>query len=338
VVTEHRVIKRYCPCCQRYQSPKLDLRGVVLGQRRVGVRLMSLIAYLRQSLRLPVGRIVRYLGTMHGLWLSEGGIVALLHAAAEAAAPVAEELHKQARRSAVLHADETGWREGGRNGYIWGLSTEGPEAVRYYRFDFSRGTGAAKAVVGERVRGYLVTDFLGSYNDIAGGHQRCWPHLLRALHKLKEKRGQHPDVVPWAEEVGELYAQAKEWLQTEAARDKPGRERKYVELTGQLHLLGLRYAQTKEHPCQGLAKMLLRHEEELFPFVLVEGLPADNNLAERSLRPLVVIRKISGGTRSPKGSQTRMTLSTVFETWHARGLNPFTECLRLLSRPTPTPS
>ena len=93
----------------------------------------------------------------------------------------------------------------------------------------------------------------------------------------------------------------------------------------------LLYAQS-EHHCQALAKRLLRHQDELFQFVLVAGLRADNNLAERSLRPLVVVRKISGGTRSPAGSQTRMTLASVFGTWKARALNPFLQCLSLLGQ------
>jgi hypothetical protein len=46
----------------------------------------------------------------------------------------------------------------------------------------------------------------------------------------------------------------------------------------------------------------------------------------------VVIRKISGGSRSPEDTKTRMALASLFETWQARGLNPFDECLRLLSQ------
>jgi transposase len=70
----------------------------------------------------------------------------------------------------------------------------------------------------------------------------------------------------------------------------------------------------------------------LTQFVLVAGLSADNNQAERRIRPLVVIRKISGGSRSPEGTKTRMVLASLFETWQARGLNPFDECLRPLSQ------
>ncbi len=87
-----------------------------------------------------------------------------------------------------------------------------------------------------------------------------------------------------------------------------------------------------KHPCQAVSKRLLRHEEELFQFLLVDGLSAHNNLAERSIRPLVVIRKISGGSRSAAGTQTRMALVSLFETWQARTMNPFQACLTLLTQ------
>ena len=58
-------------------------------------------------------------------------------------------------------------------------------------------------------------------------------------------------------------------------------------------------------------------------------------LAERSVRPLVIARKISGGSRSPTGSQTRMALFSCLGTWAAQGLTPFLQCLTLLSQPNP---
>jgi hypothetical protein len=85
-----------------------------------------------------------------------------------------------------------------------------------------------------------------------------------------------------------------------------------------------------------LAKRLLRHEAELFQFVRVAGVPADNNLAERGVRGLVVTRKISGGSRGAAGTATRMALASLVGTWQARGLNPFEEALALL-RQTPCP-
>ncbi len=75
------------------------------------------------------------------------------------------------------------------------------------------------------------------------------------------------------------------------------------------------------------------HIKELFVFVAEPQAPPDNNAAERSLRHLVVSRKISGGTRSRQGTDTKMTLASIFGTWRAQGLNPLTACQQLLTSP-----
>ena len=333
-VVEHQVIKRWCPHCRRWRSPQLDLTGQVFGQGRIGTHIASLVAFLSLVLRLPMRRIQAYLRQVHQLTISTGEVVELLHAVRRALQSQVDTLKTQARASPILHADETSWRENGQNGYIWSFSTPGEEAVRYYEYDHSRGQAVVKRILGGKFTGHLVSDFYCGYNEYAGKHQRCWVHLLRDLHARKEA---HPDdavVVQWAEDVRALYDDAQKWLREHAAPSREERERQYVALLAQAHALGLRYAREKKHPCQALAKRLLRHEDELFQFVLVAGLSADNNLAERSVRPLVVIRKISGGSRSAEGTKTRMALASLFETWQARGLNPLEECHRLLSQPT----
>ena len=61
--------------------------------------------------------------------------------------------------------------------------------------------------------------------------------------------------------------------------------------------------------------------------------PADNNPAERSLRHLVISRKVSGGTRSEQGTESKMALASIFGTWRALGLNPLAACRQLLVSP-----
>jgi hypothetical protein len=171
-------------------------------------------------------------------------------------------------------------------------------------------------------------------------------YLLRDLHDLRKAHPLPPEtVIPepvavhrWCQAVRQLYDDAQTWLKQHPTASQADREAEYVRLTGQRHALGLHYAQVKEHPCKALCQRLLRHEDELFPFVLVDGLSADNNQAERSIRPLVVIRKISGGSRSDAVTKTRMALASLFETWLARGLNALQECLRALGAPAPTPA
>lgn len=335
-IIEHRILKRWCPRCQRWRSPTLPMAGQVLGQGRISVRVVSLIAYLRTTLRLPIRRICAYLQTLHNLTLSPGAIVALLHQLRRTTQPAVQQLQAIARGSPVVHADETGWREAGRNGFIWTLSTPGLTAVRYYEYDPSRAGAVLNRLLGGTLHGHLVSDFYGGYNIYAGQHQRCWVHVLRDLHTLKIEHPADGSLQAWAAAVRALYDEAQLCVQRDVGTQQAQREQHYQELVEQAHALGLQSAQCQKHPCAALAKRLLRHQDELFQFVLVAGLRADNNLAERSLRPVVVIRKISGGSQSAEGTKTRLALASLFETWQARSLNPFEEGLKVL-RQTPLP-
>lgn len=306
----------------------------MLGQGRIGVRIASLVAYLRTTLRLPIRTIRSYLQTLHGLTLSSGALAELLHQVRRAREPTLAGLKAEARASPILHADETGWREAGQNGYVWSLST--PDGVRYYAYDRSRAGAVAQRLIGAGYRGHLVSDFYAGYNQLPGPKQRCWVHLLRDLDALVGRHGQDVRVRQWVVQVVACYRLAVQRLGQAPALPPARRQAFYARLVERVAELGRQYAQVRGHVCQALAKRVLRHQDELFQFVLVDDLPADNNLAERSLRPVVVLRKISGGTQSPAGSQTRLGLASVFETWRARGLNPFEECLKLLQQ-TPLP-
>jgi len=334
-ISEHQVVKRWCPHCEAWQSPTLNLSQQVMGQGRIGLRIASLVSYLRTALRMTIRQIQAYLHTLHGLWLSIGEITELTHRVRTAAEKTIDDLKQQIRQSPVIHGDETGWREDGQNGYVWVLTTPGAEGIRYYEYDHSRG----QAVVDRLLKGVrdacLVTDFYAAYNNYAGPHQRCWTHLLRALHELKEEQAQNPAVLTWAGEVRRMYDDAQAWRSAHPTASGVERAAIYPVLVNRAGVLGIQYAQVSGHPCNALAKRLMRHQEELFQFVWRDGVSADNNLAERTIRPLVVIRKISGGTRSDKGTKTRLGLASLFGTWHVRGLNPFVECLRLLSHAPP---
>jgi hypothetical protein len=161
-------------------------------------------------------------------------------------------------------------------------------------------------------------------------------HLLRDLHALKQAHAEMPEVLTWVANVRELYDEGKTWVQEHRTPTDAECQEKYADLLTRVCALGEQYALT-EHPCRTLAKRILRHQDELFQYVLHPGVPADNNLAERALRPLVIMRKISGGSRSAEGSQTRLTLFSLVSTWAAQGLNPFLNCLHLLQSPGAPP-
>lgn len=138
-------------------------------------------------------------------------------------------------------------------------------------------------------------------------------HLLRDLVKLVERHGQDVRVRQWAVQLEATYRSAQQRLGQEPRLSVEERGALAARLCERVRALGQQYAKAKKYPCRALAQRVLRHAHELFVFVEVDGVSADNNAAERSIRP-VVVRKISGGTKSAKGSQTRFGLASLFET------------------------
>lgn len=342
VVTEHRVQRGWCSACGCWREAPLDLRGQAhqaFGQGRLGVGIASLVAHLRTALRLPIRSIQRYLVDLHGLRVSVGEIVGVLHRVAQQGVPAVQAIRDVARSRAVVHADETGWRESGHNGYAWLLAT--PEGERYVEFHHSRAGAVANALVGEDFHGVLVTDFYGGYNDTPGGqHQRCWVHLLRDLRTLAEAHADGTSLT--AVEVRVWTAAVRGvWRQVRAAvrRDPPlaAEQRRSLaqRLQRTLHALGDQFVTALGHPCRALAWRLWHFGPELLTCVAQSGVPPDNNAAEQAVRPLVVGRKISGGTRSPRGSDTRMALYSLAATWTAQGRNPLAEFRHLLHSSLP---
>jgi hypothetical protein len=325
-VAEHVYVERRCPHCHGRWQPGPELEGVVVGQRRFGNGLLSLLAYLREELRLPIRAIQGYLATVLGLALSVGSIVAALHLLAARAAPVVARLQEAIRAGPVLHVDETGWRQDGHNGYAWTFSTE-RERVFVHG---GRDRTVLEAALGEEYGGVLVSDFYAVYTGYAGRHQYCWAHLLRDVDELVAAHRQDALVRGWADGVHTLYQQA---LAAAAVPDRTPAARTAARQTCEAALAALcaPYLGAAAAPQRVLAARMDKHLGELFVFVEEPAVPATNNAAERSLRHLVTTRKISGGTRSAAGTATKMTLATLFGTWRAQGLDPLAECRALLA-------
>jgi hypothetical protein len=324
-VTEHAFVARNCPLCGKRHLPKVDLGGVVLGQQRLGVNLVSLIVTLREEGRLPVRTIQWYLATFHHLELSVGAIVGLLHKTARHAQPAVEAIKQQVRESPAVCGDETGWRQNGQNGYVWTFSTP----TRRFFLRRGRSKEVVDEVLGDEFGGVLVSDFYAAYDHYPGLHQRCWPHLLRDIHSLKVIYPDDASLAGWAKAVQALYAQAKAFQSTDPRarrRAQKGFERRLLELAWP-------YMDDPLAVQARLCRRIRRYVKQLFVFVAEPGVPADNNLAERSLRHLVTARKISGGTRSDAGTDSKMSLASIFGTWRAQGLNSFRECRALLTSP-----
>ena len=336
-VIHHRIFKGWCSQCQKWHEAPVDLHEQALGQGRVGVRLSSLMALLRTVMRLPVRQIRTLLLILYGCQISTGEIVELLHRVVKHAQPVLEAIKGQIRASPAVQADETGWREDGENGSIWSACTP---SLRYYEYHHSRSGEIVKELIGLDFPGVLGSDFYAGYNSHQGLHQRCWVHYLRDIHHLKKKYPEDEGLLTWAKQVKAVYDDAVAWVEQGPDPCLSARKQQQA-CVAQQHT----FEQRLWALCQPFAHTLAfqhtlcerveRFLPEMFTFVAFPGVPAHNNLAERSVRPLVIARKISGGSRSPQGSSTRMGLASLFGTWMAQGLNPFSQCVALLTQANP---
>lgn len=324
-IIEHVMITRRCGICGKSHTPKLSVADGVVGKQRVGVRLMSLMATLAIDKRMPLRAIQKLLESLYGVQISLGEITQILHKVAGFARGTLHRILRGIRGSPNVHADETGWREDGINGYLWSLSTD---TLRYFHFERSRAGAVARKLLGICFGGVLVCDFYAGYNWYSGPIQRCWVHFLRDLKKLVAAHPDDENVDKWVESVVGLYRVAKKIARRGFIEDIR------VDFRGQMEarLLSIAepYLKNESAPQRVLAERIERHLGELFTFVEHLGCPSGNNPAERAIRPAVIARKVSGGTRSENGSLTRTTLMSVFGTWALQGKDLLAACTDMI--------
>jgi hypothetical protein len=212
-VVEHVVLERRCPGCRRRVVPAVDLTDQVVGRQRLGITLLALIVTLREAGRLPVGMIQWYLATVHAVHLSVGAIVAASHQVAARGAATVDAIRDQVRAGPVVHADETGWRQDGKNGYLWTFSTP---TERYFQYG-GRDGAMIDRVLGAAFAGVLVSDFYKAYDHVRCPKQRCWAHLLRDAHTLRQQHPTDASVQAWADDLHRLYLDAVAFAATASA-------------------------------------------------------------------------------------------------------------------------
>ena len=336
-ITDHVLYERWCGVCGKRVRAKVDFSNLVCGRRRIGHNLVGWIASLHIEARVPLRQIQAILQQTHGVHISEGEMIDLLALVAQKSATRIESIKEQVRSASCLHADETGWKENGAYKCLWSLSTR---TARLFHIDDSRSAQVAQDLIGPSFAGTLVTDFYYAYNQIPGRHQRCWAHFYRALELLREHAHADPLLHNWIDAVIALWRRGRDYRQFCLTKPRFGasvfdRRRKRRELERQIWALAEPFieADSAQVPQATLAKRIGMFLGELFTFVEYPEVPDDNNPAERAIRPAVIIRKVCGGTRSPKGTRVKATLMSLFATWKLEGKDTLQECTSLLRAP-----
>jgi transposase len=316
----------YCPHCQRRVESKAPQQppaaNVPHGQ--LGLNALATAAILRVRHRLPFRQIARLLKDMPGLSLSPGGLVKQIKRLARYLDAQYQDLIRRMRASPHVHVDETGWRIDGKNFWLWAFTDP---TFTLYHVDESRGGKVALRLLGKAFGGTVIADFYGAYDRLNNDKQRCLTHLMR---EVKETGQTAPGFVdtPLSRKLTRWCSDAlrlkKQWRESPDAKY----EMKASRLEDRLDALT---AMPHRHPeAQRLCKRLTRYRAELTRFLWDEKLDGTNNAAERALRPAVIMRKITGGSRSTEGAVAWAKLASLLRTADQRKLGVYEATKKLI--------
>jgi hypothetical protein len=300
IVKKHIVEKAYCPTCKHWLSAcPLPNHKVILGRNT-----QKYICYLNVMCRLSFTQIQNVLSDTYALKVSQGEIVKILEREAVHLRPFYEQLKMKIRGEPGVHLDETGWKlfiDGDRS-YSWVMSgTESKESV--FLVGESRGKGNANALLGENFDGFVVSDDYGAYRTLRK-HQLCWAHLMRKFRDMAYS-GEIPDIQ--RKQCKEEYAKLCEVY--DDLRQHRITER-YDEFAERLALLSTIKPNDPKKSVR--IKTTLRKNIPNYLTCLADPrIPLTNNQAERSLRHLVLKRKISFGSLNKRTAENLGILLSV---------------------------
>lgn len=284
---------------------------------QVGPRALALALDLRHGVGLPLRKVSLVLQMLTGLEVSPAALVRMGERVAARCEPTVEALVHQLRQADVVHGDETGWYVIFAPGKAWLWVFAAPEPkITVYRICLSRGIEVPLEVLGQEFVGTLGIDGWVAYLNLPYDKGQCIAHLLRRCRSLLEVNKQGAARFP--QQVQRALGEA---LQVKALQGQidPG---DYAALVQQVQgrMAGLLQGQIQEPLNLKFQKHLLNHQHELFTFLDVPLLTPSNNLAEREIRPAVILRKVSTGNRSLEGAYVQEILTTISRTAQRNGL------------------
>jgi transposase len=319
----YRLERRVCPKCGRRfgaNAPGVLPRGLYSNA------FLSHVAVQHYLWGVPLGRIEQQTGVGYGALVQGQKQLARL------LGPAIEKLIEEYRRSPVKHADETGWRTDGENGYVWLFATP---RISLFRFRQSRSAAVAAEVLGKKpLPGVLVVDRYHAYNKAPVVLQYCCSHLRRDVKDLEKQFPDQGEVAAFVRSLAPTLGEAMHLRTLHLSRKEFSRRAARIKR----RIIAIAHRQANHPAIREVQDIFRKNRERLYHWARDPTIPAENNLAERDLRPLVIARKVSFGSQSEAGARTRETLTTILHTLKKRGVNAAAALQSALGRLAENPS
>ncbi len=330
----YRVVLYRHPACRCDACDRLVQRagkGELLGSR-IGPNLRAKAIYLRNVIGISYRKVPRAIEELFQIRFTPAALIGFEKYLAQLAEPVAEDIAKKlASSDGAVHADETYWTLDGDRSYFW---VHGDEMFIHFQFDTSRAGEVSRNVLGNEFTGTLVTDCYSGYSaHVAGAKQKCLAHIARTARDWQKLTAEGSVDYQFFADVREFVSRGCRFHHQRKAGKLSKAQRVDEKNWLEARLEFLASCEVGHEKAITLQGRLLRHYGEWLVFVSDPGVPPTNNLAERALRPLVVLRKITFGSRSEACAERMAILMTVGETARRHGIRASEIYFELLTRP-----
>jgi transposase len=305
MVTKYRHERRYCARCKRtVRAPRAPDEP---PQGHFGIRLLSRIAEWKTQVGIPFTKIHALLGSVFGVAIPRSTLPGIVQRVGRWLLPVHRRLIEAVKAAPVKHADETTWPVNGKNGWAWLFATKD---ISVFVMEPTRAAVVPKRVFGGHIAGTLVSDDYGVYLDLADERQSCWAHLLRESDEVAAV-SRSPVAIQLRERLHDIFQDAEIVSAASEALAPEVLEREIARIDRRLGDLckGRSNVAAVEH----LKNRIARQRRALLTFLRRPGVEPTNNLGERRIRKLVLVRKVSGGSRSWDGARAHGTLASCLD-------------------------
>ena len=314
-VTCYRHFRYRCPGCRKIQDS--PAQGDEIPHSKLGPRALLAAVLFKYQYALPFNKIASMLKQTCGLPVSDSALVQGVLRLSQRFQGEVEALIEAIRGSPALNIDETGWRVSGVNDYLWVFTDQFHTA---YRIIHSRSRQVVLDTLGEDYPGVINSDFFSAYNPLPYRKQKCFAHLAREFHRVREANDSAE--FRWLKRKVDRLRQDSVRLKRDRGKLEPAVfQRRLQRLKQRASELG--DMEFTDPDSLRLAARMVKYADELFTFVEHDEVEATNNLAERKIRPNVVIRKISGGNRSRRGADAHENLMSLVVTSQQQGKDWF---------------
>lgn len=276
--------------------------------------IQSLVNYFKFKGRMSHNIVVDTMNTIFSVPMTEATSLEITRRSSKKLEPLYHDLEIAIKNAEVVHADETSHSVNGVNHWIWVFCNK---LLSLFKFNKERGGNIVEKVLGKNFKGKLCSDGWRTYTTYCEDnnviHGRCWSHGLREVEF--ECKVKHPDLYKWFCDIFEMVKKGK------AEPDEAGRHEWFEKCKSELERW-ITYAEVHQN-LRKFATKVKNGGEKWFNTILYPELPLDNNQAERSLRPFVIIRKIIGCLRSEVGKRDYEVMMSLVSTWQKQQKNIF---------------